>query len=102
MALIEIKSPLPKEDPLVLVLDGSKVYPRGGEVAMAYWKDIVRKGLFDRYGHPVDTDDVGAADLYAALVARVPKNEIRMDKEAKRLLKESAKVRPPEGGGIVT
>jgi hypothetical protein len=102
MATIEIKTPIPSS-PLVLTYDGKKVTAEGGRIALAYWGDILRKGLYGRYGHSVDIEDTTADDLYSALLVRVPKENIKLDRELVKLLKESATTgRVKEGRGIVT
>lgn len=94
MALIQVKTPLPDEF-LTLVWDDGKTRARGGEVAMAYWRDLQMDGLYGRYGHLVNTDNVSVVDLYSALVNRAGKENIKVDQSAREELKKGLKDKGP-------
>jgi hypothetical protein len=94
MALIQISTPVPDEL-LTLVWDDGKVRAKGGEIAKGYWRDLQLDGLYGRYGHLVNTDNVSVVDLHSALINRVGKTNIKMDPIAREELKKGLKDRAP-------
>lgn len=64
-------------------------------MAMAYWRDLQLDGLYGRYGHLVNTNNVTVVDLYSALVNRVGKSNVKMNSSAKEELKRGLKDKAP-------
>ena len=94
MALIQVKPPIPAE-PLTLLWDDGKIRAKGGEVALAHWRDLQAQGLYGRYGHIVNPDNVSVIDLYSALVNRVGSKNLKMDDDARAEYKKGAKDKAP-------
>lgn len=94
MALIQVKTPIPAE-PLTLMWDDGKVRAKGGEIALAYWRDLQAQGLYNRYGHIINVDNVPVIDLYLALVNRAGRSNLKMDDAAREEYKRGAKDKAP-------
>jgi hypothetical protein len=94
MPLIKVKTPV-AASPITLVWDDGRVHAKGDKLAKALWQDMQNEGLYNRYGHIVNLDDVSVVDLFAAIANQVPKANITMDAEARSLLKKGAKDKAP-------
>ena len=90
MAVFQVKAPIPAE-PLTLLWDDGEVVAKGDEVAKVHWQNLQSDGLFGRYGHTVDLENVTVVDLYSALVNRVGRKNIKLDASAKAELKKGVK-----------
>jgi hypothetical protein len=94
MALIKVKTPA-AASPITLVWDDGKVHAKGDKLAKVLWQDMQNEGLFGRYGHAINLDNVSMVDLYTALTNQVPRANVSPDSTARALLKQGLKDKAP-------